>query len=166
MKLETKKFIEDKPHFQEDYWQSEEEYPKRHQEHSIFLIRGIIFTERLRSECRMWYALPVFIPHHSLSSVGWLRRGGSRPDRSPLHQRADIIPLCNVFLTLNEMEHILSCYINQIVMLNVLSWRDVKPYNVGRIIAPGEVNNPVMVWIIFFSRGKSETSVEMFWDSE
>lgn len=49
-------------------------------------------------------------------------RGGSSPDRSPLHQRADIIPLCNVFLTLNEMEHILSCYINQIVMLNVLTW--------------------------------------------
>lgn len=47
--------------------------------------------------------------------------GGARPDRSPLHQRADIIPLCNVFLTLNGMEHILSCYINQIVMLNVLS---------------------------------------------
>lgn len=51
-------------------------------------------------------------------------------------------------------------------MLNVLTWRDVKPYNVGRIIAPGEVNNPVMVSVIFFSRGKSETSVEMFWDLE
>lgn len=28
----------------------------------------------------------------------------------------------------------------------------MKPYNVGPIIAPGEVNNPVMVWIIFFQQ--------------
>lgn len=47
----------------------------------------------------------------------------------------------------------------------------MKPYNVSGIITLGEVNNPVMVWIFFFSffffqKRKSEASMKMFWDSD